>query len=48
MSLSAPALFPAYHAIMVACKTVAVLLPLLLGIGRACDRIASFRWLVCR
>lgn len=39
--------FRAYHAIMVACITVAVLLPLLFRIRRACDRIA-FRWLVFR
>jgi hypothetical protein len=32
---------------MVACITVAVLLPLLFRIRRACDRIA-FRWLVFR
>jgi hypothetical protein len=32
---------------MVACITVAVLLPLLFRIGWACDRIA-FRWLVFR
>lgn len=39
--------FRVYHAIMVACITVAVLLPLLFRIRRACDRIA-FRWLVFR
>jgi hypothetical protein len=40
--------FGAYHAIMVACITVAVLLPLLFRIRRPCDRIASFRRLVLR
>jgi alpha-1,6-mannosyltransferase len=45
------ALRAAYHAIVLACLTLAVLLPLLLLTRRArdrIDRIASPRWLVFR